>query len=325
MQMGARRAAPHATGTNRNDVRMPPLNHRYIEAFRAVMLRGTATEAAAMLHTTQPVISKLIARLQQVSGITLFELRKSRLVPTPEAHILFNVIERSYIGLEQITQTIAELKGLHAGRIQIGCLPSMGMGLLPEIIKRFMDDHPTIQVALETVDSSLVRNSVASGRLDLGITMRQVDTAGTIAEDLISVGAVCVMAAEHPLARKKSIHVKDLDGQAFITAARNDGMRNVIEQAFAKHDVRPLVVAETTYAISTCMLALQGLGVGIVSPLVTPSLLKAGLVALPFKPHVPVDLVLLTPLDRPLSRVSQAFVDQLKQSCAQWMEAVAGQ
>lgn len=48
-----------------------------------------------MLHTTQPLISKLISRFQHVSGLTLFELRKSRLVPTPEAHILFNTIERS--------------------------------------------------------------------------------------------------------------------------------------------------------------------------------------------------------------------------------------
>lgn len=287
------------------------------------MIRGTATDAATMLHTTQPVISKLISRFQHVSGLTLFELRKGRLVPTPEAHILFNTIERSYIGLEQIGQTVAELRGLHSGRIQIGCLPSMGMGFLPEIIKVFMEDHPTIQVAVETVDSSLVRNSVASGRLDLGITMQQVDTAGTQAEPLISVGSVCVMASTHHLARKKSIHAKDLDGQAFIAAGRNDAMRTVIEQAFRKHDVRPIVVAETTYAITTCMLALQGVGVGIVSPLVVPPLLKAGLIALPFKPLVPVDLVLLTPMDHPLSRVSQAFVKQLKLSCAEFPERVA--
>ncbi|MBV7486473.1 LysR substrate-binding domain-containing protein [Bordetella sp. BOR01] len=296
------------------------LNHRYIEAFRAVMIRGTATEAAAMLHTTQPVISKLIARFQQVSGIRLFELRKSRLVPTPEAHILFSTIERSYIGLEQIGQTLAELRGLHSGRVQIGCLPSMGMGLLPQIVRTFLDDHPSIQVAIETVDSNLVRNSVASGRLDIGITMRQVDTAGTHVEPLVRARAVCVMSADHRLATRKSISAKDLDGLAYIAVSRNDSMRAVLDQAFTKQKSTPIVVAETTYAITTCMLALQGVGVGIVSPLVVPPLHKAGLVAIPFLPEVPIELVLLTPLDHPLSQVAQAFVARLKLACEQFSQ-----
>lgn len=292
------------------------LNHRYIEAFRAVMIRGTATEAAAMLHTTQPVISKLIARFQLVSGIKLFVLRKSRLVPTPEARVLFNTIERSYIGLEQIGQTLAELRGAHSGRVQIGCLPSLGMGLLPEIVRDFHKDYPTIQVAVETVDSNQVRTSVASGRLDLGVTMRQVDTAGTHVEPLVSVGAVCVMGPDHHLASKKVIHPKDLDGQSFIAAGPNDGMRSIVDQTLAKARSRPIVVAESTYAITTCLLALQGIGVGVVSPLVVSPLLKAGLVVRPFRPHVPVDLVLLTPLDLPPSRIAQAFMAQLRLSCA---------
>lgn len=293
------------------------LNHRYIEAFRAVMVRGTATEAAAMLHTTQPVVSKLIARFQLVSGIKLFELRKSRLVPTPEARVLFNTIERSYIGLEQIGQTIAELRGAHSGRVHIGCLASLGMGVLPEIVRDFLRDYPTIHVSVETVDSSQIRTSVASGRLDLGVTMRQVDTAGTHVEPLVDVGAVCVMAPGHHLAGKKVIHARDLDGQAFISAGPNDSMRPLVERALAREKAQPLVVADSTYAITTCLLALQGVGVGVVSPLVVPPLLKAGLVVRPFKPHVPVELVLLTPLGQPPSRIAQAFMAQLRLGCSE--------
>lgn len=290
----------------------PLINHRHIEAFRAVMIRGTATEAAVLLHTSQPVISKLIARLQAVSGLTLFELRKSRLVPTPEARVLFNVVERSYIGLEQIGQTISELRGMHASRIDIGCLPSLGMGVMPEIVRQFMELHPTVQVAIKTVNSTLVKDSVASGRLDLGITVRQVDTAGTHAEPLSSVNAVCVMAPDHHLASKKVIQARDLHGQAFIWPDRNDNMRTAIERVFAALRVKPIVAAETTYAITICLLAMQGLGVGIVSPFVVPPLLKAGLVARPFKPDVPVDLVLLTPLGQPVSRAAGALVEVLR-------------
>ena len=303
---------------NANQLRNHPLalNHRYIEAFRAVMIRGTATEAAALLHTTQPVISKLIARFQHVSGVKLFELRKSRLVPTPEARILFDTIERSYIGLEQIGHTIEELRGAHSGRVQVGCLPSLGMGLLPEVIRDFRKDYPGIQVSLETVNSNQVRTSVASGRLDIGITMRQVDTAGTDVEPLVQVGAVCVMARTHHLAKKKTIFAKDLDGQAFVAAGAHDSMRGMVNLTLSQEGSRPVVVAESTYAITTCLLVLQGIGVGIVSPMIVPPLVKAGLVVRPFLPLVPVELVLLTPLGQPPSRIAQAFMAQLRLNCA---------
>src|SRR5437868_2942086 len=292
----------------------PALKHRHIEAFRAVMIRGTTTEAALLLHTSQPVISKLIARFQATSGIKLFELHKGRLVPTHEARVLFNAIERSYIGLEQIGQTIAELRGTHSGRIQLGCLPSMGMGTLPKIVKSFMDDHPGVEVAIETVASSLIRDGVASGRLDLGITSRKVDTAGTDAKPLARVNAVAVVSKDHPLAGKRAIHVEDLDGHAYLAAGRHDDMHATMLALFSKHGVNPKVVSETTYALTTCMMALHGAGIGVVSPFVVPALRRLGLVIRQFYPRVPVELVMLTPKDVPASRLTEAFIQTLHRS-----------
>jgi DNA-binding transcriptional LysR family regulator len=290
------------------------LNHRYIEAFRAVMIRGTATEAAAMLHTSQPVVSKLISRFQSTSGLKLFELRKSRLVPTPEARVLFNTIERSYIGLEQIGRTIAELRGINAGLVQVGCIPSVGMAVLPEVVHAFTQQYPAVQVHLETVGSSLVRDNVASGRLDLGIVMKPVDSAGTQAEPLATINAVCVMSPQHPLASKRTIRAKDLHGQALISSGRGDGLRDSIEKLFAAEGVEPVRVAETTYAITVCLLALQGVGVGLVSPLVIPALAQAGLVVRPFTPHIRIELALLTPQGQPTSRAAEAFARLLRSS-----------
>ncbi|KDP85200.1 hypothetical protein CF70_015175 [Cupriavidus sp. SK-3] len=292
----------------------PALKHRHIEAFRAVMIRGTTTEAALMLHASQPVISKLIARFQATSGLKLFELHKGRLVPTPEARVLFNAIERSYIGLEQIGQTIAELRGTHSGRIQVGCLPSLGMGTLPEIVKAFMDRHSGVEVVIETVASSLVKEGVASGRLDLGITSMRIDTAGTDVEALARVNAVAVMSRTHPLARKRSIRVEDLDGCQFLAAGRPDDMHASMLALFAKHGVNPKIVSETTYALTTCMLALHGAGIGVVSPFVVPDLKKLGLVVKQFYPRVPVELAVLTPKDMPISRLSDAFLQTLRKS-----------
>ena len=52
---------------------MPAVNLRHIEIFHAVMTTGNLTEAAAMLHTSQPTVSRELARFEKVLGLTLFE------------------------------------------------------------------------------------------------------------------------------------------------------------------------------------------------------------------------------------------------------------
>lgn len=298
-----------------DDLRLSPaLKHRHIEAFRAVMIRGTTTEAALLLHTSQPVVSKLIARFQSTSGLKLFELHKGRLVPTPEARVLFNVIERSYVGLEQIGQTIAELRGTHSGRIQLGCLPSLCMSVLPGLVKRFMVDHAGVEVVIETVSSVLVREGVASGRLDFGVVSRNIDTAGTDIQPLARVNAVAVMSPGHPLASRDLVRVEDLDGIDYLAASRRDDMHGTMFGLFARHGIRPRVVSETTYSSTICMLALNGVGIGIVSPFVVPDMQRLGLVVKEFRPRVPVELAILTPKDAPASRLSSEFIELLRHS-----------
>ena len=48
------------------------IQHRHIEVFRAVMTAGSVTAAAALLHTSQPTLSRDLARLEQLLGYALF-------------------------------------------------------------------------------------------------------------------------------------------------------------------------------------------------------------------------------------------------------------
>jgi DNA-binding transcriptional LysR family regulator len=61
------------------------IQHRHIEVFRAVMTAGSVTGAAALLHTSQPTLSRDLARLEQLLGYALFERERGRLKPTARA------------------------------------------------------------------------------------------------------------------------------------------------------------------------------------------------------------------------------------------------
>ncbi|MCG8542959.1 MAG: LysR family transcriptional regulator, partial [Alphaproteobacteria bacterium] len=61
------------------------LNLRQLEVFHAVITMGSATEAAKLLNTTQPAVSKMIANTEEIIGFDLFKRVNRRLMPTPEA------------------------------------------------------------------------------------------------------------------------------------------------------------------------------------------------------------------------------------------------
>jgi DNA-binding transcriptional LysR family regulator len=58
------------------------LNLRQVEAFKAVIEYGTVSRAAEMMNVSQPAMSKLIAHLEEDTGLRLFDRVKGRLVPT---------------------------------------------------------------------------------------------------------------------------------------------------------------------------------------------------------------------------------------------------
>ena len=68
---------------------MPAVNLRHIEIFHAVMTTGNLTEAAQLLHTSQPTVSRELARLEQLLDYALFERAQGRLRPTARALALY--------------------------------------------------------------------------------------------------------------------------------------------------------------------------------------------------------------------------------------------
>lgn len=77
---------------------MAAVNLRHIEIFHAVMTAGSLTEAAQLLHTSQPTVSRELARFEKVIGLKLFERIRGRLHPTVQGLRLFEEVQRSGTG-----------------------------------------------------------------------------------------------------------------------------------------------------------------------------------------------------------------------------------
>ncbi|SPW56151.1 LysR family transcriptional regulator [Escherichia coli] len=102
---------------------MAAVNLRHIEIFHAVMTAGSLTEAAHLLHTSQPTVSRELARFEKVIGLKLFERVRGRLHPTVQGLRLFEEVQRSWYGLDRIVSAAESLREFRQGE-PVYCLPA---------------------------------------------------------------------------------------------------------------------------------------------------------------------------------------------------------
>lgn len=115
---------------------MPAVNLRHIEIFHAVMTTGNLTEAAHMLHTSQPTVSRELARFEKVLGLKLFERTRGRLHPTVQGLRLFEEVQRSRYGLDRIVsaaESLREFRGRAVHRLPAGLFPVIPAGTVTAV------------------------------------------------------------------------------------------------------------------------------------------------------------------------------------------------
>lgn len=288
------------------------LNFRQVEAFRAVMLTGTTIAAANMLNTTQPSISRSLAQIQSAVKLKLFELDRGRLRPTPEAAMLFEAVQRNFLGLETIEEAVALLRRSGIGRLRLACTPALGMSIMPAVIANFKMRQPDVHITLRTISSYDIREGLLNGLYDLGVTTNSLHLAGTQLQTKVvdQVAAVCVMSQSHRLAANSHITPRHFQSETLLTLDREDDLSDEWRRALRQANVTPSSVIETTYSATICRLAEAGTGIGVVNPYIA-SVFSRGLRVVPLKPTIGVKIFLAYPRHVSMSALALALVAQI--------------
>jgi DNA-binding transcriptional LysR family regulator len=292
------------------------LTHRQIEVFRAVMTTAQVTRAAEVLHTSQPTVSRELARLERVLQISLFERVRGRLRPTARALALLEEVERSYVGLERIAATAMSLRQFAHARLQVACLPALADALLPDAVRRFMAAQPQASVSITPLESPALEASLAEQRFDLGLTERREAPPATTLTTLLQADELAVLPDGHPLLARAALRPADFEGCDFVSFSAADPYRRLVDALFERHGVTRRMALDTGSAVSVCALVRQGLGVSIVNPLTALALVgtRPGLHLRPLTESIPFHVGLVMPQLRPANPLSAAFVDALQQA-----------
>jgi len=293
---------------------MPAVNLRHIEIFHAIMTAGNLTEAARMLHTSQPTVSRELARFEQVLGLKLFERSRGRLHPTVQGLRLFEEVQRSWYGLDRIVSAAESLREFRQGELSIVCLPVFSQSFLPPLLQPFLARYPQVNIQIVPQESPLLEEWLSAQRHDLGITETIHTPAGTERIPLLTLNEVCVLPQDHPLSAKTVLTPTDFQGENYISLSRTDSYRQLLDTLFNEHQVKRRMVVETHSAASICAMVKAGVGISVVNPLTALDYVNSGVVIRRFSINVPFTVSLIRPMHRPRSALVEAFMAHLQQN-----------
>ncbi len=264
------------------------------------------TRAAQEISISQSALSRSIHKLEQELGVPLFlrGSREARLTAQGQRFLIH--AERALREIERARQDIESGGDPARGVIGLSFMHSLGIHILPQLLSEFKALYPDIQFSLNQDNSSVLAQSLLEGRADICLCSIMVNMEQLAWLYLYTEELFAVVPKGHPFADKKSIDLKEIEDQPFITLKPNYSLRILTDQFCAISGIRPPVIFEGDDINTAAALVSAHLGVSLL-PRIT-GIETAGLVFIPVSfPVCRREIGLAWSTTRPLSPAALLF------------------
>ncbi|MDM3871121.1 LysR substrate-binding domain-containing protein [Porticoccus sp. W117] len=287
---------------------------RHIEVFHAVYNTGSISDAARLLHVSQPSVSKVLSHAELQLGFKLFLRVKGKLVPTSEAHSLIEEVRKIYQQIGTIKKTAENLKEHTHGHIRVVCMPALGLNLLPLAIERFHAKYPQITFDVQTKHYGELIDSLYEHENDLGVVFTDRDHPGIESRqigsgELVHVSTDGVTKADSD----NRIKLSDISADNYISIFDSGPLGDLLNERFTedKHPIPNAFIRAQTYYMAKSLVS-RGLGYSILDEFTANALGMENVVSHGFTPPVEFELKCFYHGNHPLSKASEDFLEYIK-------------
>lgn len=237
------------------------------QVFYAVVKERSFQKAAESLNLTPSAISHTISSMEKELGFPLFVRSKQGVQLTGYGESLRPYILNVLQSEDSLQEAIAQMNGLEKGTVKIGAFNSICTTLLPQLIKSFREQHPSIEIEVYQGTYDDVRKWIKNGTVDLGFL--SISSAGGLPIiPLFKDRLVSVMPKGTNVGGKEFVRMEDLRGKGFVS--QRESTDADIQNLLKKYDVEVQSNCHVVDDQSTIAMVESGLGICIM-----PSLLMS--------------------------------------------------
>ncbi len=214
---------------------------RQLRYFVAVAEHLSYSKAAKELHVSISPLSRQIRQLEDEFGVRLL-LRDRRRVTLSDAGRMFLSEAKSLLDhTENVSEQLRLAKAGEIGVVRVGVGLHLG-DTVGSVVMEHARQHPTVEVQCRGIFSTMQNAALREGQIDAGFMRPRVDPV-LASETLYEERLVALMGKANPLAKRKSLRIKDLADETLFLPDRNvgSGLQDLTLALYAKAGIAPKI------------------------------------------------------------------------------------
>jgi DNA-binding transcriptional LysR family regulator len=281
-----------------------------LRTFVEVARRQGFTRASEALHLTQPAVSKVVKALEEELGTPLLHRERRRVRVTEAGRVVLERAQGVLDALRVIEEEVVEVAALRRGRLRLGLPPIVGPTFFPPLLAEFHQAHPGVLLELREEGSHHIEALVLERELDVGAVVLPTDEGSFGTMPFVREDLRVVLHRMHPLARRRSVSLRELSGTPFVLYRPEFALHGLILDACRLAGFQPTVVSESSHWDFIVAMVAANIGVGLLPSTICQRLdpRQVRSVALT-GPPIPWDVALIWRKDRQLPPATRAWLE----------------
>jgi DNA-binding transcriptional LysR family regulator len=220
----------------------------------AVAKNKSVTKASEEVYLTQPAVTKQIRSLEEIYGIKLFKRKNRQFVITQEGDALLQYAYRLVNTYEESISAINERKGKIIGTLRMGANLTLGIYVLPRLIKLFRDNYPDLKIEMILDNTDHIIRAVKRNDVNFGFIGIRVNDP-LITNHLFYQGEMVTVAGPTMGISGKTVSWQMLKSLPYIVRERGSDIRDTCEDWLRMKaiDLKPVMELNSTEALKSCV------------------------------------------------------------------------
>jgi DNA-binding transcriptional LysR family regulator len=220
------------------------MNIIVMKTFCDLVDTGSFSRAAESNFISQSAVSQQLAKLERDLSVQLISRGGGIVAPTEAGKAFYRGAREILHRYEQLLGEVKSASDSVRGVLRVGTIYSVGFYLLDQYVRKFISEHPEVNLHLEYTGWNHICAAIISGEMDLGVvacpeTHRSLEVVPMTSEDLVAV-----VPPGHKLAQQETVEPKDFSNEPFVAFEANIPTRRHIDKLLKSHRTTVNVVME---------------------------------------------------------------------------------
>ncbi|MDR3406039.1 MAG: LysR substrate-binding domain-containing protein [Chthoniobacter sp.] len=276
----------------------------------ALARTGNFSRAAEQCRVAQPSLSQQIQKLEEELGERLFDRMKRQTKLTSHGEAFVRRAVRILEETEMAIREASDARGLVAGTLTIGVLPTIAPYLLPETIGVFARKYPGVEIVIQEDTTAQLLKHLATYEIDFAFASHPIQDSRLEIKELFAEELLLALPPGHPLTRKRTVPTAALKGERLIVMREGHCLGDQVLGFCEQRDMKPTISFRSAQLETIHALVAAGLGLSLI-PAMAARIQRPN--ALEYRslqsPRPERKILAIWPRQRSLGRAASAFLE----------------